>query len=230
MSTKAVQENGSAKVSFSEKFNEFLAKNKIVLLSAVIVFACVFIALVAFTVVTENRNAAAFETVETVLEDWDTARTAEDKSGLAAKEDELLASLQKTAAANKTSYAGARAYMTAAEIYFSRKDWKNAQEQYLAAAKAAPRAYTVGLNWYNAAVCADELGNADDAVAWFNKALEAENFNLKARALFNIGRIEEQRSKKDAAIVSYEKMAEQYPTDEWTLIAKSRIIALQIQQ
>ena len=229
MSTKAAQENGAVKVSFSQKFNDFLIKNKVVLLSVVIAFSVVFIALVAVTVITENRNNAAFETLENVLADWDTARSAEDKSGLAAKEDELLASLGKVASSAKTSYAGARAYMTSAEIYFSRKDWKNAQEQYLAAAQAAPRAYTAGLNWYNAAVCADEQGLADDAVTWFNKSIESENFNLKSRALFNIGRIEEQRSNKDAAIASYEKMAEQYPTDEWTLLAKSRIIALQIQ-
>lgn len=229
MTTKAAQENGAGKVSFSQRFNEFLTKNKVILLSALIALACVFIVLVAVTVITENRNDAAFETVETVLADWDTARTAEDKTGLPAKEDELLASLQKVASSAKTSYAGARAYMTAAEIYFSRKDWKNAQEQYLAAANAAPRAYTAGLNLYNAAVCADEQGLADDAIAGFNKALESDNFNLKSRALFSIGRIEEQRSNKDAAIASYEKMAEQYPTDEWTLIAKSRIIALQIQ-
>ncbi len=229
MSTKVAKENGAVKVPFSQKFNDFLSKNKVVFLTVVIVFAFAFIVLVALTVVTENRNNAAFETVETVLADWDTARSAEDKSGLAVKEDELLSSLEKIASSNKTSYAGARAYMTAAEIYFSRKDWKNAQEQYLAAAKAAPRSYTAGLNWYNAAVCADEQGNSDDAVTWFNKSLAAENFNLKSRALFNLGRIEEQRSNKDAAIASYEKMAEQYPNDEWTLIAKSRIIALQIQ-
>lgn len=229
MSTKVVQENDAEKISVAQKINEFLNKYRVVLISVFAVILCAIIALLVVTVVTENRNRKAFESVEAVLAEWDEARNAADKTGLAAKEDELLANIDTIVKANGNTYAGARASMTAAEIYFSRKDWKNAQDQYLAAAKAAPKAYTAGLNYFNAAVCADELGNQDDAVAYYTKASEQENFAIKPRALFNVGRIEEQRSKKAEAIAAYEKMAELFPDDDWTLLAKSRIIALQIQ-
>jgi len=228
MSTKAVHEKGTDKVTLSQKINDFLVNNRVILISLLAIFVVALIGLVTVSIVTDYKNKAAYATVEQVTADWDKARSATDKTGLATAEDGFIVSLQKVASSNRHSYAGGRADMTIAEIYFSRKDWKNAQEQFLAAAKAAPDAYICGLNYYNAAACADELGNADDAVTYFNKALSLDNFNLKPRAMFNIGRIEEQRSNKEAAIASYEKMAEQFPDDEWTLLAKSRIIALQI--
>ena len=83
------------------------------------------------------------------------------------------------------------------------RDWKNAQEQYIAAGKALPKGYTIGINYYNAAVCADELGNQEEALGYYTKASEIENFPLKSRAMFNIGRLEEQLSRKTEAIATY---------------------------
>jgi tetratricopeptide (TPR) repeat protein len=230
MSTKAVQGNAAEKVTVSQKLNDFITKFRVAIIAIVAVVVIAVAAILLVSVVTEGNSRKAFESVDKALADWDAARTAADKTGLAAKEDELIVSLKKVAASSGKTYAAAHALNTVAEIYYSRKDWKNAEEQYLAAAKAAPKAFSCGINYYNAASCADELGNADDALAYFNKALALENFSMKPRALFSIGRIEEQRSKKAEAIAAYEKLASQYPDDDWTLLAKSRIIALQIQK
>ena len=230
MSTKAVQGNAAEKVTVSQKLNDFITKFRVAIIAIIAVVVIAVVAILLVSVVTEGNSRKAFESVDKALTDWDAARTAADKTGLAAKEDELIVSLKKVAASSGKTYAAAHALNTVAEIYYSRKDWKNAEEQYLAAAKAAPKAFSCGINYYNAASCADELGNADDALAYFNKALALENFSMKPRALFSIGRIEEQRSKKAEAIAAYEKLASQYPDDDWTLLAKSRIIALQIQK
>lgn len=228
MSTKAVHENSNEKVTLSQKINDFLVKFKVVLIVFFVILVVALVTLITVNIVTEKRNKVAFEKIETLVADLETARAAEDKSGLMAKEDEISASLLVVAKSNKNSFAGARAYMSAADIFFTRKDWKNALENYTAAVKAAPESYVAGMCYYNAGICSDELGNADDAVNYLTKAVDNGNFPLKPRALFSIGRIEEQRSKKEAAIAAYEKMAEKYPDDEWTLLAKSRIIALQI--
>ena len=228
MSTKAVQEKSAEQVSFSQKINDFLAKYRVVFVTVLIVLAVALIGLFVFTAVKENNSKAAYESVEDVLVQWEKARADTDKTGLSAKEDGFIASLQKVAKSNKYSFGGARAYMTIAEIYFSRKDWKNALDQYLASVKAAPKAYTAGLSYFNAGICADELGNEDDAVKYFNQAVALDNFAMKPRAMFNIGRIEEQRSHTDVAIALYEKIAEQFPDDQWTMLAKSRVIALKL--
>jgi tetratricopeptide (TPR) repeat protein len=229
MSSKAAQDKTNETVSLPQAVNNFLQKNRVLLITVFVALFAIIGAFFVFSVVIENRNKTAFEQIETTLNDWETARAASDKAGLAAKEDGYIASLKKIADSNKGSFGGARANMTIAEIYFSRKDWQNAQSYYLAAAKAAPKAYTAGLNYFNAGICADELGKSDEAISLLNKAIALDNFAMQPRALFNVGRIEEQRSNVEAANAAYAKLAEKYPDDDWTLLAKSRMIALKIQ-
>ena len=230
MSTKAVHANGAENATFSQKVNDFLAKNRVVLVTVLAVLLCGFVITIAYITITGNKNEKAFISVDTVIENWETLKSSQDQSNLSVKEDDMIATLKSVANANKNTFAGERALNTIAEIYFSRKDWKNAQEQYIAAAKALPKGYTYGINYYNAAVCSDELGNQEDALAFYTKTIDVENFPLKSRAMFNIGRIQEQLSRKTDALATYEKMAEKYPDDQWTLLAKSRTITLQLQK
>jgi len=230
MSTKAVHANGAEKASFSQKVNDFLTKNRVVLVTGLAVILCVFIVMITFITITGKNNEKAFISVDTVIENWETLKSDKDQSNLSVKEDDMIATLKSVANANKNTYAGERALNTIAEIYFSRKDWKNAQEQYLAAAKASSKSYTNGINYFNAAVCADEQGNQEEALNLYTKVTVIDNFPMKSRAMFNIGRIQEQLSRKTDAIATYEKMSEQYPDDQWTLLAKSRTLALQLQK
>jgi len=230
MSTKAVHVNGAENATFSQKVNDFLTKNRVVLVTGLVVILCGFVIMIAFITITGKNNEKAFISVDTVIENWETLKSSKDLSNLSVKEDDMIATLKSVANANKNSYAGERALNTIAEIYYSRKDWKNAQEQYLAAAKASPKGYTNGLNYFNAAVCADEQGNQEEALSLYTKTLDVENFPIKSRSMFNIGRIQEQLARKADAIATYGKMAEQFPDDQWTLLAKSRTIALQLQK
>jgi tetratricopeptide (TPR) repeat protein len=230
MSTNAVHSNGAENATISQKINDFLTKNRVVLVTVLAVLLCGFVVTIAYITISGSNKEKAFLSVDTVLENWETLKASKDQSNLSAKEDEMISTLKSVANANKNSYAGERAYNTIAEIYFSRKDWKNAQEQYLAAVKALPKGYTSGINYFNAAVCADELGKPEEALGYYTKASELENFPLKSRAMFNIGRIQEQMSRKADAIATYGKITEQFPDDQWALLAKSRTIALQLQK
>lgn len=229
MATQAVQEKKGDLATFNQKMNDFLYRNRMILISCFVVVFCVIAALVTVSAINGSRNRAAFERVDAIVSEWDAARNESDTAGLAGKETGYIEQLSKIARANGNTYAAARADLSAAEIYYARKDWKNARELYLAAAARAPKAYTAGICWYNAGMCADELGNAQEAIDSFTKAAGFGNFGLKSRALFNIGRVEEQRGGKDAAIAAYESLVAQFPDDQWSLLAKSRVIALQIQ-
>jgi len=184
--------------------------------------------LVVASLVLTSRREAAFERIERAVSDLEKARAADDKAALPAKEDEILAEMRDVAARNPRSFAAARALMTVADILHSRKDWKAAEEAYRAASAAAPKAYTAALCEFNAAVCADEQGNADAAVELFAKAADRADFPLRPMALFNLGRVEEQRSNKEAAIAAYQRLADTFPDDEWTKLAKSRLVSLKL--
>ena len=92
-----------------------------------------------------------------------------------------------------------------------------------------PKQYTAGIAYFNAAACADELQQYEKALDFYTLSAAAEEFSLKPRALFNIGRIEEMLAHSDKAVDAYTKLIEAYPDNEWALLGKSRVIALSIQ-
>ncbi len=230
MATNVVQkQNKEEKKPVPVVISEYIMKHRKVIMAFLAGTSAIVLAIVVYSVVVEKKNTAAIARIESLLEQWETAKTENEGQALTKAEDTILAELDTITAKNKNLSSGARANLVAAELYFNRKDWNNARERYLAAAQAKESIYTAPIAYYNAAVCSEELADMEQAIALYNKAMDHESFTMKPRALFNIGRIEEQRGNRDLAIASYEKMAESYPDDSWTLLAKSRIIALQIQ-
>lgn len=228
MATKTTKDHRSDELTFSQKVNEFLFKNRKIIISAFALIVVFFVLLAGYTYVTGQKTKVAFEQLNTVVTEWEAAINANDEAQLILVEDEIIARLSTIAKTNKHSFAGVRAHMILAEIYYSRKNWIQAQEKYILAAESDSYVYTAGLCYFNAATCADELGNADEAIRLYTKAFETSSFTLKPRALFNLGRVEEQRNNKEEALTTYEMLAEKFPNDDWTSLAKSRIIALQL--
>lgn len=140
-----------------------------------------------------------------------------------AEEDKAVEKLSALAARN-SSYSAFRANIAIAEIYFQRKSYEDALNYYERAAQSLENFYTAGVAYFNAAACADELGNNEKALECYEKASKIKNFPLVPRALFNSGRIYEAMAKNDEAVAVYNKLLEAYPKNEWALLAKSRII------
>lgn len=223
---KAIRQKKEEELTLQQHISAFLVKNRSLIIGGIVAIFVIIGALVAITIVADNKRDAAYSKIDSAVEQWIEARNAADTTTLASTEDSIIAELEKIAAGNGRSFAGARAGMALAEIYFSRKDWQNAEKWYLAVEKASPESYTAGLALFNASVCADESGKPEDALAFLEKAVALESFPLKTRALFNIGRIEEGRNQIENAIAAYGKLTGDYAEDEWTLLAQSRLIAL----
>ena len=221
-------EKNDQTLSFSERCGQFLTQHRkpiVIILGAI----CIAVAgaLVASSFTTRAAKQASTET-EALISEWTDLRNknAED---MTAKEDALAEKLEKQAAANGSTYAAFRAYTTLGEISVLRKDWEKALAFYQKAGEALPKAYTAGIAYFNAAACADELQQYEKALELYTLSAASEDFPLKPRALFNIGRLEESLAHPDKAIEAYTKLTESYPDNDWTLLAKSRIIALSIQ-
>ena len=221
-------EKNDQTLSFSERCGQFLTQHRkpiVIILGAI----CIAVAgaLVASSFTTRAAKQASTET-EALISEWTDLRNknAED---MTAKEDALVEKLEKQAAANGSTYAGFRAYTTLGEIFVLRKDWEKALAFYQKAGAALPKAYTAGIAYFNAAACADELQQYEKALELYILSASYDDFPLKPRALFNIGRLEESLAHPDKAIEAYTKLTESYPDNGWTLLAKSRIIALSIQ-
>ena len=156
-------EQNDQTLSFSERCGQFLTQNRkpiVIILGAICAVAA--IALIASSLTTRAVKKASAET-EAIISEWTDLRdkNAED---MTAKEDALAEKLEKQAAANGHSYSAFRAYTTLGEIYVLRKDWEKALAFYQKAGEALPKAYTAGIAYFNAAVCADELQQHDKAL------------------------------------------------------------------
>ena len=214
-------------LSCSERCGQFLTQHrKPIIIILGIICAVVAVALIASAMTARAANNASVET-EALISEWSDLRNKKTED-MAAKEDALADKLEKQATANGRAYSAFRAYTTLGEIYVLRKDWEKALAFYQKAGEALPKAYTAGIAYFNAAVCADELQQHDKALELYTLSAALEDFPLKPRALFNIGRLEESLAHPDKAIEAYTKLTEAYPDNDWTLLAKSRIIALSI--
>ena len=219
------------KLSFSDKLGKWILKNRVVLISILaVIFVAGVVGAIAFSVAaknTEKKFANLYDlTTEynAVVEDLDFSD--EEKF---AESQVILADVLSIADANAKNSVGIRAYMLAAEIQFANKDYANAAASWENAANANLKVYTAPLSFYNAAVCYEELGNYDAAIASLKKAIESDDFALKAKAIFNLGRLEETIGNYAAAADAYNDIVENYSSLEVFNFAKSRLIYLKEQ-
>ena len=127
---------------------------------------------------------------------------------------------------NKGGVVGLRANMLLAEIKFAQKNYDEARAAWLKAASAKPKVYTAPLCYFNAAVASEELGDTENAIAYYKNATENEEFLLIDHALFSLGRLNESAQKYEDAKAAYEKAAELHSSSSWANLAKSRVIAM----
>lgn len=145
-----------------------------------------------------------------------------------AKEDAVIPELEKLGRSSD-GYASYLAFYNVADMYFTRKDYSKAKDYYEEALKALPSSYVSGVLLFNIAVCIEEIGGDDaKALEYYEKSSSIEDFPLKPRAIFNVARLQEKLGKDDDAIITYNSLMEKYPDNDFAMIGKSRVIALEI--
>jgi len=226
MATKVAQKKEKKDVanSVTERLNEFVFAHRKIIITVFLALLTALIVLVVVTVVTEHRNTTALEAVEQLFAELDRSRT--DGVVDSETEERVIQSLLTVAEKNSRSLAGARAWLTVAEIYFARSDWETAATHYESAARAAPQAYTAPLAWFNAGMSADNAGDSETAAMAFAQAASHTSFAWNARAWFNLGRIHDQAGRTAEAVEAFQQLAALYPDNQYTKLAKSRLIVL----
>ena len=80
---------------------------------------------------------------------------------------------------------------------------------------------------FNAAAACEELGQADEALALYEKVSADKDFVNRSRAAFNVGRVKESKGDYEGAASAYEGIASYgYSNDEWNDMAKTRLLDL----
>jgi len=224
-------------LNLTEKLNDFIQKNRIIILIGLAAVVVILAALVITISVRDKIQEKALTNLDDFSRRYDKLKDKFKIDNEGESEDDALR-LEETASllkelnvfAEKASgFASAKAYSLSADINWDMKNWADAEKAWLEAAKRGAKTYLAPVSLYNAAVAAEEQGNSETAISYYNRAFNyGDSFPSAARAQFSIGRLEESRNNKDAAIEAYKKLVGTWPNDTvWSNLAQSRILALQ---
>jgi len=225
-----IMENEKTDVKSSgEKITLFLQKYRIALfvflglLCATVVFSA------AFFSIRDNMQRKAIITVEGFEKRKADMGDFQDTPEM--PEIDTLLEEVITFAPSTFGYAAAKSYSIAADIYAARGKWEMAEEAWLLSARKGAKTYLAPVSLFNAAVAAEEQGKQEKALDYYSQSLAFKGiFAGASRARFNIGRIHEARQDKEAAKEAYRVLIEKSSADSsWAKLAKSRIIALELE-
>jgi tetratricopeptide (TPR) repeat protein len=203
-----------------DKILHFIQKNRKGLL---IGLGCIVLGIVALTVVYAVNESTAKKAIAELDVYSDKLAEADLESPETA---ELVAEIEQFAE-KKGGYAGAEAYNLVAGYHADKKAWDLAEAAWLKVAAKAPKDFFAPAALFNAAVASEEQGNTTKAIDYYTQAAEYEGlFGGAARAYFAMGRLYESENNSSAALEMYQKIADDYPEDELTKLAQSRIVVL----
>jgi tetratricopeptide (TPR) repeat protein len=211
-----------------EKIILFIQDNRrkiLIALGCVVVLLAVFIGTLA---VRDGLTARSIGRVDDFNRRYDVLRFTITEESAAEEVAALLADLS-VFASKASGYSGSRAYALIAGIHGDRKEWAEAEQAWREAAKKAGKTYLAPVALFNAASAAEAQGKIPEAITLYGECLAVpDSFPSAPRAQFAIGRLEEQRGNKEAALDAYRSLRAAWPNDAvWRNLAQSRIISLE---
>lgn len=220
--------------TITDKVNSFFVKNRKVLLIVFGVVFAVVLVVIGSLVFFEHKGKVDIAEIETIIIDFEKFKkdnikntydslTEAEKKLLSDEEIKVIEKLSKHINAN--NYSAFMAIQQIADIYFKNREFEKALSFY----EKAPisNKYICGVLFFNAGTCADELGQTDKAIQFYNKASECIDFPFKARALFNVARVQESTD-TSKAVETYNSIIAKYPNTEWSNLSKTRLIELKL--
>ena len=214
------------KTSASDHIAFFLQKYRKVILALVIIIAFGIAFSVGYFMIHGMIEKKAIAKVE-VLEQRLNELGLSNETAHSAEADTLLEEIN-VFASSAFGYAAARSYSLAADIYFTRSEWKKAEESWVISAQKAPKIYLYPLSLFNAAVATEEQGRLEAAIDYYRQSLDYGGiYPAAARARFNIGRIFEEQNERSKALDAYRELIEKNPGSPWANLAHNRLIILE---
>ncbi len=116
--------------------------------------------------------------------------------------------------------------MFCAELAFRQEKYEVAANYWKDAAAKAKKSYLAPIAYFNLATCYENLGNVDAAMENYKLAADNNDFVMRTHAMFSYGRILEAKADYAKAAAAYTELNDNFPSDSWAKLAKSRLISL----
>lgn len=195
-----------------DKFLKYVVDHKNPLIFTGILIAIVLVALfiISFSV-SSNRDKGLIKVA--ALEER--VNQVEAKN---AEFDSLIADLN--ALVKSDSYSSCKAAYLIGKAYFEVGEYANAYDNFMKAYELNKEIYLAPLALSNAAAAAENNGDADKAIDCFTLALDYEESGVKARALFNLGRIYLEKGNKELSKTYFELVVNENGYSEYAALAE----------
>ncbi len=211
-----------------DKAADFVQKHRKAIFSFLIVFVVLIAGSVVFLSLRDNFHRKAIAEVEELSSRFSELRLVLADENYAADADTLLKDLNNFVK-GKSGFPGSKGWGLIAQIHSGRKQWAEAEEAWLNAAKTGKRTYLAPMSFFNAAAAAEEQGKLREAVGYLENALSNPfAFPAAPRAQFSIGRLNEQLEDFPAALTAYRAVLSNWSNIEvWGNLAQSRILSIE---
>jgi tetratricopeptide (TPR) repeat protein len=229
--------SGKAKAAAEEKNHishhvaDFLRRFRSVLIGILGAVILAVIVIAIWTAIVDARLKSSTLAIENAENSLSTYQNEQDQTKRADLLKSLQASLDNVIAKWPGLYAGQKAHTIKAKLDEDTKDWEGAEKEWLAAANMLKTDFLAPIALQGAATAAEERGADDKAAQYYKKLISL--YSKKSigipHAYFALGRISEESKDYTAAVGYYEKIVASYPDDDWTKLAKDRILFLKSQ-
>jgi len=214
--------------SFSILLAEFMRKYRVFFLGIVAVALISVAGIAIWSAVSNSRASVSINRIEILSDDLASWLSETDESKKAELEQALSSSLDEVLKKYPRLFAAQRAHAMKARIFEEKKEWTSAEKEWATIAEQFKTAYIAPIALQHAASAAEENGDPLKAFEYLKTLVE--KYSGKSigipHAYFTLGRLSEDSKDYVAALASYEKLAAAYPDDDWTKLAKDRIILI----
>jgi len=208
----------------SKKLAGFIEKNKKAFIAILIVLVCCLIGYIVFASVAESNKKKNLQALDEISYEL-TSKSADLED--AEIEARIATALEKAAPLTKKGgVVGARANLFCAELAFRQEKYEDAANYWKDAAAKAKKSYLAPIAYFNLATCYENLGNVDAAMENYKLAADNNDFVMRTHAMFSYGRILETKADYANAAAAYTELNDNFPSDSWAKLAKSRLISL----
>ncbi len=216
------------KKHISHHVADFLRKYRSILLGILVGVIVAVIVVAAWSGISSSTTKASTSAIEKIEDDVGTWQSEGDQAKKAELAKTLDASIDVLVAKWPHSFAAQRAHTIKARLAEDRKDWVGAEKEWLASAELLPNTYLAPVALQGAAAAAEERGSTEKATEYYKRLLDKYTGKTVGipHAYFSLGRLYEEAKDYAAALTSYEKIVVAYPDDDWTKLAKDRILML----
>ena len=208
----------------SKKLAGFIEKNKKAFIAILIVLVCCLIGYIIFASVAKSNKSKNLQALDEISYELTSKSSDLEDAEIEAR---IATALEKAAPLTKKGgIVGTRANMFCAELAFKQEKYEDAANYWKDAAAKAKKSYLAPISYFNLATCYENLGNIDAAMENYKLAADNNDFVMRTHAMFSYGRILEAKADYAKAAAAYTELNDNFPSDSWAKLAKSRLISL----